>query len=67
MPQERLYRTEGIVLRELDYARDRSHPHPADARGKLSALAKGIRRATSRKVAILGLFYRVTAAAGRGA
>jgi DNA repair protein RecO (recombination protein O) len=66
VPQERLYRTEVIVLRELDYAETDRILTLLTPRGKLSALAKGIRRPTSRKVGHLGLFYRAMVMLARG-
>ena len=66
MPQERLYRTEGVVLREMDYAETDRILTLLTPRGKLSALAKGIRRPTSRKVGHLGLFYRAQLLLARG-
>ena len=66
MPQERLYRTEAIVLHELDYAETDRILTLLTPRGKLSALAKGIRRPTSRKVGHLGLFYRAQLMLARG-
>lgn len=66
MRQERLYRTEGIVLRELDYAETDRILTLLTPEGKLSALVHGIRRATSRKVGHLGLFYRAQLLMARG-
>lgn len=66
MRQERLYRTEGIVLRELDYAETDRILTLLTPEGKLSALVHGIRRPTSRKVGHLGLFYRAQLLMARG-
>ena len=66
MRQERLYRTEGLVLRELDYAETDRILTLLTPEGKLSALVHGIRRATSRKVGHLGLFYRAQLLVARG-
>jgi DNA repair protein RecO (recombination protein O) len=66
VPQERLYRTEGIVLRELDYAETDRILTLLTPEGKLSALVHGIRRSTSRKVGHLGLFYRAQLLMARG-
>jgi len=64
--QERLYRTEGIVLRETDYAEVDRILTPLTPGGKLVALARGIRRPTSRKAGQLGLFYRAQIMLARG-
>jgi DNA repair protein RecO (recombination protein O) len=64
--QERLYRTEGIVLREMDYAEADRILTLLTPGGKLAVLARGIRRATSRKVGHLGLFYRAQLMIARG-
>ncbi len=66
MLQERLYRTEAIVLHELDYAETDRILTLLTPRGKFSALAKGIRRPTSRQVGHLGLFSRVQLMLARG-
>jgi DNA repair protein RecO (recombination protein O) len=66
VPQERLYHTEAIVLHELDYGETDRILTLLTPRGKLSALAKGIRRPTSRKVGHLGLFYRVRVMLAKG-
>lgn len=65
-PQERLYRSECIVLREMDYAEADRILTLLTPNGKMSALAKGIRRPTSRKVGHLGLFYRAQVMLARG-
>ena len=64
--RERLYRTEGIVLREVDYAEADRILTLLTPGGKVSVLARGIRRATSRKVGHLGLFYRARLMLARG-
>ena len=66
MPPERLYRTEAIVLRQRDYGEADRILTLLTPEGKLSAIAKGIRRATSRKVGHLGLFYRALLLVARG-
>ena len=66
MPQDRLYRTEAIVLRQRDYGEADRILTLLTPGGKLSAIAKGIRRATSRKVGHLGLFYRAQLLVARG-
>jgi len=66
VPQERVYRTEAIILRELDYAETDRILTLLTPRGKLSALAKGIRRPTSRKAGHLGLFFRAQVMLARG-
>ncbi|HHX66275.1 MAG TPA: DNA repair protein RecO [Chloroflexi bacterium] len=66
MPQERLYRTEGIVLREMDYAEADRILTLLTPGGKMTAIAHGIRRPTSRKVGHLGLFYRAQLLLARG-
>jgi len=64
--QERLYRTEGIVLRQLDYAETDRILTLLTPEGKLSALVHGIRRPTSRKAGHLGLFCRAQLLVARG-
>ncbi len=49
MRQERLYRTEGIVLREMDYAEADRILTVLSPLGKRSLIAKGIRRPTVAK------------------
>lgn len=66
MRQERVYRTEAIVLREMDYAEADRILTLLTPGGKLSALGRGIRRPTSRKVGHLGLFFRVQLMLARG-
>ncbi|MBC7236397.1 MAG: DNA repair protein RecO [Chloroflexi bacterium] len=66
MRQERLYRTEGIVLREMDYGEADRILTILTPTGRISALAKGIRRATSRKAGHLGLFVRANLLMARG-
>jgi hypothetical protein len=58
-PQERLYRSEGIVLREMDYAEADRILTPADAQSaRCRPWSSRASAATSRKVGHLGLFYR---------
>lgn len=64
--QPRIYRTEAIVLRQMDYAEADRILTLLTPGGKVSVLAKGIRRATSRKVGHLGLFYRAALVMARG-
>ena len=66
MHQERLLRTEAIVLHALDYAEADRILTLLTPEGKLSALAKGVRRSTSRKAGHLGLFARVRLMLARG-
>ncbi|MBN1401407.1 MAG: DNA repair protein RecO [Anaerolineae bacterium] len=66
MKEQRLYRSEAIVLRERDYGEADRILTLLTPGGKISALAKGIRRATSRKVGHLGLFYRAQVLLARG-
>ncbi|MHB0858462.1 MAG: DNA repair protein RecO [Anaerolineae bacterium] len=66
MPQERLYRTEGLVLREMNYAEADRILTLLTPNGKLSVVAKGIRRPTSRKVGHLGLFGRARILVAKG-
>ena len=66
MRREHLYRTEAIVLRERDYGEADRILTLLTRGGKVSAIAKGIRRATSRKVGHLGLFYRAQLLVARG-
>jgi DNA repair protein RecO (recombination protein O) len=66
MPQERLYRTEGIVLREMDYGEADRILTILTPERKLSVIAKGIRRATSRKAGHLGLFAHANLLIARG-
>jgi len=64
--QQRLRRTEAIVLREMDYGEADRILTLLTPDGKLRAVAHGIRRPTSRKVGHLGLFYRVQVMLARG-
>jgi DNA repair protein RecO (recombination protein O) len=57
MSRERLYRTEAIVLKRTDFGEaDRLLTLYTPGLGKLRAIAKGIRRPTSRKSGHLELF-----------
>ncbi len=66
MRQERLYRTEAIVLRERDYAEADRILTLLTPNGKLTAIARGIRRAISRKAGQLILFARAQLLLARG-
>ena len=66
MREQRLYRTEAIVLRERDYGEADRILILLTPAGKIAALAKGIRRSTSRKVGHLGLFNRAQVLMARG-
>ena len=66
MRQERLYRTEAIVLRQRDYGEADRILTLLTPKGKLSALAPGVRRPTSRKAGHLGLFCRTQLLLARG-
>jgi DNA repair protein RecO (recombination protein O) len=68
MAQPRVYSTEGIVLRRTDFGEaDRILTLFTPTHGKLHAIAKGIRRTTSRKAGHLEPFMRtqILLAAGR--
>lgn len=58
MPRPRVYQREGIVLRQLDYGEADRILTIITPEGKVRAMAKGIRRAVSRKAGHLGLFTR---------
>jgi len=60
MAQPRLRRVEAIVLREQDYGEADRILTLLTAGGKVTALAKGIRRVTSHQVGQLGLLARAT-------
>jgi len=66
--QQRLRRTEALVLREMNYGEADRILTLLTPGGKVRAIAYGIRRSTSRKVGHLGLFCRaqVMLARGRG-
>lgn len=66
MPRPRVYQTEAIVLRQQDYAEADRILTLLTPGGKRSALAKGIRRVTSRKAGHLGLFHRATVMLAQG-
>jgi len=59
MPRPRVYRREGIVLREVDYGEADRILTILTPAGKVSALARSVRRTTSHKAGHLGLFARV--------
>ena len=59
MPHPRIYDTEGVVLRRSDFGEaDRILTIFTPAHGKVRAIAKGVRRTTSRKAGHLELFTR---------
>jgi len=58
MPRPRTYQREGIVLRQLSYGEADRILTIITPEGKVRALAKGVRRPTSRKSAHLGRFAR---------
>lgn len=66
MPRPRVFRREGIILRELDYAEADRILTILTPAGKVSALAKGVRRVTSHKAGHLGLFSRVSLMLAQG-
>lgn len=62
----RVYRVEAIVLKEMDYGEADRILTLLTPGGKVTALAKGIRRVTSRKAGQLGLFHRAELVMARG-
>lgn len=65
--RERLYRTEGIVLRHINLGEaDRLLTIYTREFGKLRQIAKGVRRPQSKKAGHLDLFARVNILAARG-
>jgi len=58
MARERLHRTEAIVLRERDYGEADRILELMTPIGRVTGLARGVRRPTSRKAGHLGLFCR---------
>jgi len=59
MPHAHIYDTEGVVLRRTDFGEaDRILTIFTPAHGKVRAIAKGVRRTTSRKAGHLELFTR---------
>ncbi len=62
----RIYRLEAIVLKEMDYGEADRILTLLTPTGKVTALAKGIRRMTSRKAGQLGLFCRAELVLARG-
>ncbi|MGI6376233.1 MAG: DNA repair protein RecO [Anaerolineae bacterium] len=66
MPQPRLYRVEAIVLRQQDYGEADRILTLLTAGGKVTALARGIRRTTSHKAGQLGLYARANLLLARG-
>jgi DNA repair protein RecO (recombination protein O) len=61
-----VYRTAAIVLRQMDYGEADRILTLLTPAGKVTAIAKGIRRPTSRKVGHLGLFCHVQLVMARG-
>ena len=66
MAKPRLYRTEAIILREIDYGEADRILTLLTPGGQVSAIAKGVRRSTSHKVGHVDLFYRVEFMLARG-
>jgi DNA repair protein RecO (recombination protein O) len=67
MPTDRVYRTEGIVLRGLDLGEaDRILTLYTPQSGQLRVIAKGVRRTKSRKAGHLDLFTRSSLLVARG-
>jgi len=66
MPRPRVYRREGIVLRSLDYSEADRILTIMTPEGKLRALAKAVRRPTSRKSGHLETLNRVDLMLARG-
>lgn len=65
--RERLYRTEGVVLRHMNLGEaDRLLTIYTREHGKLRQIAKGVRRPQSKKAGHLDLFARVSILAARG-
>jgi DNA repair protein RecO (recombination protein O) len=65
--RERLYRTEGVVLRHMNLGEaDRLLTVYTREHGKLRQVAKGVRRPQSKKAGHLDLFARVSILAARG-
>src|SRR3954463_3750707 len=68
MPRPRTYRVEAIVLRRIDFGEaDRVLVLYTRERGKMPAVAKGIRRISSRSAGPLELFSRTEIQLARGA
>lgn len=64
---ERVYRTEGVVLRRFDLGEaDRIITLYTRTHGKIKAVAKGVRKPTSRKAGHLELFTRVDLLVAQG-
>jgi DNA repair protein RecO (recombination protein O) len=67
MRPERLFRTEAIVLRRSDFGEaDRLLTLYTPGRGKLRAIAKGVRKTASRKAGHLELYARTDVLLARG-
>lgn len=62
----RVYRLEAIILKQMDYGEADRILTLLTPGGKVTALAKGIRRVTSRKAGQLGLFHRAELVMARG-
>lgn len=62
----RVYRTEAIVLHQQDYGEADRILRLLTPQGRLDVIAKGVRRATSRKAGHIGLFARVQLMLARG-
>ena len=58
MPRPRVHQVEAIILREQDYAEADRILTLLTPAGKMTVLARGVRKPTSRKVGHLGLFQR---------
>jgi len=64
--RSRVYRTEAIVLHQQDYGEADRILRLLTPQGRLDVIAKGVRRATSRKAGHIGLFARVQLMLARG-
>jgi len=58
LPRPRVHQTEAIVLRERDYSEADRILTLLTPGGKVTVLARGVRKPTSRKTGHLGLFHR---------
>ncbi|MHB1318769.1 MAG: DNA repair protein RecO [Anaerolineae bacterium] len=66
MPRPRVQQTEAIVLREKDYAEADRILTLLTPAGKVTVLARGVRKPTSRKAGHLGLFHRTRVMLAQG-
>ncbi|OGO05586.1 MAG: DNA repair protein RecO [Chloroflexi bacterium RBG_13_56_8] len=66
MQRERVYQTEALVIRSMDYAEADRILTLLTPGGKRRVIAKGIRRPTSRKAGHLGLFHRARVMLAKG-